>query len=226
MTKSHSPPTRNSNDFVVVVNPSGPHHRDRCRTSVNASNTTSRGALMTREITISRSAVADCAGAPRPVALIKLILLPCLLEVLHVLVQPVEALVPEPLEPAGPLVNRSQPAGVKAVQALLACLAVPHQSDLPEHPQVFGRPRLGHPQLLGQLGHRPLTRPQQYQDLPALRLGDRVEDVRRRRSSCHGAIICLYRNVCQCPVARPRASSRSERRYLKPTGLSPTSWPA
>jgi hypothetical protein len=37
-------------------------------------------------------------------------------------------------------VDRSQPAGVKAVQALLACLAVPHQPDLPEHPQVFGRP--------------------------------------------------------------------------------------
>jgi hypothetical protein len=82
-------------------------------------------------------------------------------------------------------VNRSQLAGDKAVQALLACLAVPHQSDLPEHPQVFGRPRLGHLQLLGQLGHRPLTRPEQYQDLPALRLGDRVEDVGRRRCSCH-----------------------------------------
>jgi hypothetical protein len=65
ITKSHSPPTRNSNARVVVVNPSGPHHRDRCRTSVNASNTSSRGALMTREITISRSAVADCAGASR-----------------------------------------------------------------------------------------------------------------------------------------------------------------
>ena len=43
---------------VVVVNPFGPHHCDRCRTSVNASNTSSRGALMTREITTSRSAVA------------------------------------------------------------------------------------------------------------------------------------------------------------------------
>ena len=45
-------------------------------------------------------------------------------------------LVPEPLEPAGPLVDPPQPAGVNAVQALLACLAVPHQPDLPEHSQV------------------------------------------------------------------------------------------
>ncbi len=37
--------------------------------------------------------------------------------------------------------------GVKAEQALLACLAVPHQPDLLEHTQGFGRPRLGRPQL-------------------------------------------------------------------------------
>ena len=142
---------------------------------------------MTREITISRSAVAP--------PLLPHFLLPCLLEVLHVLVQPVEALVPEALEPAAPLVDRSQPAGVEAVQALLARLAVPHQPDLPEHPQVLGRPRLGHPQLLGQLGHRPLTRPQQHQDLPTLRLGDRVEDVRRRCGPGHAIIIFLYRHA-------------------------------
>ena len=37
---------------------------------MNASKTNSRGALMTREITISRSAVVDCVGASRPVVLI------------------------------------------------------------------------------------------------------------------------------------------------------------
>src|SRR6476619_612327 len=133
MMKTHSPPTRNSNARVLVLNPSGPHHRDRCRTSVNASNTSSRGALMTREITISRSAVPDRAGAS-VLSLPSSLVLPRLLEVLHVGVQPVEALVPEPLETAGPLVNRSQPAGVKVVQTLLACFAVPHQPDFPEHP--------------------------------------------------------------------------------------------
>ena len=77
---------------VVVVNPSGPHHRDRCRTSVNASNSSSRGASMSREMTISRSAVADCAGAPLVPSRSSALLLPCLLEVLHVCVQPVESL--------------------------------------------------------------------------------------------------------------------------------------
>src|SRR6185312_6747059 len=78
-------------------------------------------------------------------------------EIPDVRVQPVEALVPELLESTRPLVNRSQPAGVESVQPLLACLALLQQSDLPKHAQVLGRPRLGHPQLVGQLRHRQLA---------------------------------------------------------------------
>ena len=129
------------------------------------------------------------------VVAIVLSLLPCLLQLLHVLVQPVEALAPEPLEAAHPLVDRPQPAGVQAVQPLLARPADPHQPDLPEDPQVLGRLRLSHPQIPRQVGHRPLAGPQQHQDLPPQRFGDRVERVRGCRRSCHGAIICLYRNV-------------------------------
>src|SRR5690348_8827027 len=123
--KSHTPPTRNSNDRVVVVKPSGPHHRDRCRTCVNASNTSSGGAPITREITISRSAVAGAGSPPLLVIAIVWSFLPCLPKFLHVLVQPVEALAPEPLEAAHPLVDRPQPAGVQVVQPLLARLAHP-----------------------------------------------------------------------------------------------------
>src|SRR6185369_12382097 len=93
ITKSQAPPTRNSQDRVVVENPSGPHHRDRCRTCVNASNTSSRGARMSRDTTISRSAVA-CVFSPPPPLLVVAIpsFLPlCLFQVLHVLVEPVEA---------------------------------------------------------------------------------------------------------------------------------------
>src|SRR5215203_439425 len=204
ITKSHSPPTRNSKDRVVVVKPSGPHHRDRCRTRVNASNTSSRGAPITREITISLSAVA-CAGSP-PLLIVAIVwsLLPCLLQLLHVLVQPVEALAPEPLEAAHPLVDRPQPAGVQAVEPLLARPADPHEPDLAEDPQVLGRLRLGHPQVPRQVGHGPLAAPQQHQDLPPLRFGDRVERVRGRRRPCHGTIICLYWNVST--PRRPAAS--------------------
>src|SRR5262249_43499466 len=165
------------------------------RTRVYASNTSSRGASITREITISRSAVA-CAGSP-PLLVVAIVwsLLPCLFQLLHVLVQPVEAVAPEPLAAAHPLVDRPQPAGVQAVQPLLARPADPHEPDLPQDPQVLGRLRLGHPQVPRQVGHRLLAAPQQHQDLPPPRFGDRVDRVRGRRRSCHGAIICLYRNV-------------------------------
>src|SRR4029079_4374670 len=118
MTKSQTPRARNSKDRVVVVNPSGPHHRDKCRTWVNASNTTSRGAPIEREITISRSLAAR--SPPLLVVVIVWSLLPRVLQLLHVLVQPVEARAPEPLEAAHPLVDRPQPPGVQAVQPLLA----------------------------------------------------------------------------------------------------------
>src|SRR6478735_8418397 len=138
------------------------------------------------------------------------LLLSCLLEVLHVLVQPVE--------PAGPLVDRPQPAGVEAVQPLLAGLAIPHQPDLAEHPQVLGRPRLGDPQLLSQLGHRQLAPTKQHQDLPALRLGHRVEDVRRRRCTCHGHIIFRYRHA-STPVEDEREMGSPSTR--QPSTASP-----
>src|SRR5262245_62372022 len=123
MTKFHSPPTRKSKDRVAVVKPSGPHHRDRCRTRENASNTNSRGAPITREITISRSAVGCAASPPLLDVAILWSLLPCLLQLLRVLGQPVEALAPEPLEAAHPLVDRPQSPSVQAVQPLFARLA-------------------------------------------------------------------------------------------------------
>lgn len=40
----------------------------------------------------------------------------------------------------------------QAVRALLARPAIPHQPDLAEYPQMFGRRGLGHPQILGMDG--------------------------------------------------------------------------
>src|SRR5690349_221855 len=62
ITKSHVPPTRMSIDCVVIVNPRGPHQLPMFFGSVNAPNTSSRGASMTRVRTSSRSAVSVAAG--------------------------------------------------------------------------------------------------------------------------------------------------------------------
>src|SRR5262249_51698309 len=109
----------------------------------NASNTRSRGAPITREITISRSAAACASSPPLLVVAIVWSLLPCLLQLLHVLVQPVEALAPEPLEAAHPLVDRPQPAGVQAVQPLLARPTDPAPARPPGGPAGVWPPAAG-----------------------------------------------------------------------------------
>jgi hypothetical protein len=57
---------------------------------------------------------------------------------LDVIVETVERLGPESLEASGPLVDRPQPTGIEAVQALLARLADVHQPNLTEDTEVFG----------------------------------------------------------------------------------------
>jgi len=108
---------------VVVVNPSGPHHRDRAAPGERL-EPHSRGALMTRAIT-SPVGRADCAGAPRPALSSATLLCLFLLEVLHLHVQPVEVSgVAKPDSTPGPcptLEPRQQPAGSRPYRALLAC---------------------------------------------------------------------------------------------------------
>src|SRR4051812_46880431 len=48
MTKRHTPPSRNSNERVVIENPSGPHHSARCSGIVHALKTSARGASKVR----------------------------------------------------------------------------------------------------------------------------------------------------------------------------------
>src|SRR6185436_7260810 len=61
--KRQAPPGRRSNSWKVLVKPAGPHHRARRSGSLNASNTRSRGASMTRVVTISRSEAASAGTA-------------------------------------------------------------------------------------------------------------------------------------------------------------------
>src|SRR5262245_66362646 len=63
MSKHQRPPTRTSISCVVVVTPFGQNHAVRCSFSVHALKTSERGALKTRERTISRSRDHDDASA-------------------------------------------------------------------------------------------------------------------------------------------------------------------
>src|SRR5579864_8977659 len=59
MSKRHRPPTRISISLVSILKPAGPNQIGRCFRSVQAVNTMSRRASITRERTISRSS-AHC----------------------------------------------------------------------------------------------------------------------------------------------------------------------
>src|SRR5205823_8731349 len=62
MSKRHRPPTHMSISLVSILKPAGPNQLGRCFGSVQAENTMSGRASITRERTISRSS-AHCESA-------------------------------------------------------------------------------------------------------------------------------------------------------------------
>src|SRR5205823_12717507 len=136
------------------------------------------GPSMMRETTISRSASLLASLA---------ICMLLLLKFLHVLVEPVEVLVPILLEANDPLVHRLQTARVEAVEPLLPGLADPHESHFAKHAQMLRRPRLRDPQCARKLIDRTLAPFKKGENPPPLRLGNGVEGVRGRGRACHEA---------------------------------------
>src|SRR2546430_659734 len=141
---------------------------------------------MMRETTISRS-----ASLLAPLAIFVLLLL----KFLHVLVEPIEVLVPVLLEANDPLVHRLEAARVEAVEPLLPGLADPDESDFAKHAQVLRRARLRDAQCACKLIDRALASFEKDENPPPVRLGHRVERVRVRGGPCHGANICPYRHM-------------------------------
>src|SRR5438552_15448926 len=131
---------------------------------------------MMRETTISRS-----ASLLAPLGIFVLLLL----KFLHVLVEPIEVLVPVLLEANDPLVHRLEAARVEAVEPLLPGFADPHESHFAKHAQVLRRARLRDPQCARKLIDRTLATLKKGEDAPPLRLGNRVERIGGRGGSGH-----------------------------------------
>src|SRR5438093_5252725 len=146
---SHTPPGLKSNACVMILLPGhGAHHSVRWVALVNASKTSRRGPSMMRETRISRSASLLASLG---------ICMLLLLKFLHVLVEPLEVLVPVLLEANDPLVHRLEAARVEAIESLLPGLADPHESHFTKHAQVLRRARLRDPQCTGKLIDRTLA---------------------------------------------------------------------
>src|SRR5437763_176960 len=131
-----------------------------------------------RETTISRSASLLASLA---------ICMLLLLKSLHVLVQPVEVLVPVLLEADDPIVHRLEAARVETVEPLLPGLADPHESHFAKHAQVLRRARLRDAQCARELVDRTLAAFEKGENSPPLRLGNCVERIGGCGGSCHEA---------------------------------------
>ena len=74
---------------------------------------------------------------------------------------------------------------VQSVEASPAVCTARDETDVAQHPEMLGHLRLRKTQHVGELADRPLPRHQRIQDLAAVGLGNRVEDVRGGRGACH-----------------------------------------
>src|SRR4051794_14628356 len=95
MTKRQTPPTRKSKLWVVVVKPSGPHHRARCFGSVKQENTTAHGASNTRVPSIALGLLSRSRLLLADIAFLLARLLFFGLQLAQVIVEAVEPLFPE-----------------------------------------------------------------------------------------------------------------------------------
>src|SRR6266513_556126 len=139
-------PGRKSNSQTGLENSWGPHHCATCSRSVQALNTSSRGASNTRVSTNSCSLFAMMF----PVA----ILFPLFLNISQIVIQPFKALRPEPpvlRSPVGNVLERTclEPAGPP-----LRFVSPRDQSRALQHLKVLGDGRHAHLEWLGQLCDR------------------------------------------------------------------------
>src|SRR5919109_3320338 len=108
MQAKNAPPTRSSPRFSIIVKPRGQDHWARCCGSVQARNTSARGASKVRRM-VSSSSVAPAAALFRALA--------CMFSLLalqsdQIGVEPLEALLPVAaitLDPLGHVAQRLRP---------------------------------------------------------------------------------------------------------------------
>src|SRR5215469_12873618 len=168
MRAANAPPTRSSPLFSLKVNPRGQDHCARCRGSVQALNTSVRGASNVRRMVSSRSALR----LSRAFASMSLLLS---LQLAKVLVEAIEAALPVVPVALGPFHNLAQRARLEPARARLCEAAAADESGALEHLQVFGDCRLAHRERPCQFHHTGLALGEPRQDGAASRVGERGE---------------------------------------------------
>src|SRR5579872_5355635 len=132
MTKRQTPPGLNSKVLVVVVKPSGPHHCARCFGSLNAANTSTRGASNTRVPMIERGSL------PRSTPLLPLTFLLLGLQRFQIIAEAIETFLPESAVLLEPIVHRLERGGFEPARPPLRLARTRDQPGVFEHLEMFG----------------------------------------------------------------------------------------
>src|ERR1022692_1788057 len=182
-TYRHLPPSRTSYWSTVMVRSRGPSHWASSSGSVCARNTRSRGASNSRVMMICGMpgsaviCVLPIVGSLRSDRLVAAgVVLPDALQCREQLVEPLMALVPEPLVAGQPGGYLAQRLGVQVAEPGGRPPGAGDEPRVLQHLQVPGDGRLGHAERRGQLcdGGIPLGQP--GQDRPPDRIRERPED--------------------------------------------------
>jgi hypothetical protein len=121
---------------------------------------------------------------------------------------------PVALEAAGPIVERSEPPGVRAIKDPAAIAPHLDQADVAKYPEVLGDRRLGEAQRGRDVPDGTRVGREIVQDVSTPRFGDGVERVRRGGGARHKPIIFLYRNMSSGSIWS--ATARRRRTHASP----------
>src|SRR6516165_10910654 len=202
MVAEKPPPTRRSPLCSVKLYPRGQDHCASSCGSVQARNTSSRGALKVRRMTSSRSALALF----RTFASMTLLLS---LQLTEIAVESAEAALPVAAVTLGPLRHLAQRLSLQTARTRGSAPAAADEPGALEHLQVLGDRRLAHGEGPRELHHPGLTAREAGENGTACRVGKRgeglVQVIVRQHSKPIGYI--TYR----CFTGRPGALSSATR---------------
>src|SRR5688572_1188200 len=167
-----------------------PYQRRTCSGLVQASNTRSRGASKTRRMAISRSdgSVREKVGSLLASTLALLLRLCLHLE--EIVLEPIEAVLPQAAVVLEPVVRVPERAWLEAARAPLCGAPARDETGALQHLEMLGDGGEADVEGLRQLRHRRLPQRQPRQDRPPGRVGQR----RKRRGEA------VRRHGCYVPV--------------------------
>src|SRR5215469_6731321 len=165
MVALNVPPTRRSPRFSVKVKPRGQDHCARCCGSVQALNTSARGAAKLRRRVSSR-----CAASFVTFACMSSLLT---LQLVEILTETLEAVLPVAAIALGPVGDFLERRRLQATGARLGRATAADEAGALEHFQMLGDGRLAHGERPRQLHHAGIAGGKPRQDGTARRVGER-----------------------------------------------------